>query len=39
MQGFLSEIGFMYYMVERSIYFYDVEAIDENAVCQNIIEI
>jgi len=39
LQGFLSEIGFMYYMVERNIYFYDIETMDENSVCQNIMQV
>lgn len=27
-QGFLSEIGFMYYGVEKKVFFYDIETMN-----------
>ena len=38
-QGFLDEIGFMYYAVERQLFFYDIETMSEYSTCEIIFEI
>lgn len=38
LQGFLCELGFMYYFVEGSLFCYDIETMDEDSRCGSVIK-